>query len=647
MFGQSKTSLITALYCRLSRDDELQGDSNSIINQKKILSTYAKQNGFLNIQYFVDDGFSGTNFQRPDFQRMIAEVEQNHVGTIIVKDMSRIGRNYLKVGFYTEVMFRERNVRFIAVNNGIDSDKQGDNDFTPFLNIMNEWYARDTSRKVAAVYRAKGLEGKHTSSHPVYGYLKDPDNKYQWIVDEEAANVVRRIFQMTIDGKGPYQIAGILQWEKVLCPSYYLAQKGVGNNKNKVFADPYRWWGNTVEYILSRMEYMGCTVNFKTYKKSYKDKNRRPAPKDKWAIFEHTHEPIIDEETWRTAQRLRKTVRRPDSLGTPNPLTGLLFCADCGAKMYNERGKGAHGLPRNNYICSNYRKHTADCTMHYIRADVVEKLILDALKKISRFAKENRDEFVRRMMESSSIQQNKEAKTCQKQLEKSKKRVTELDTLIRSIYEDNVSGKITDKRFEKLSGEYEQEQSDLEKSIAEIQAKLDCFDKQSVKADKFLTLIDKYTDFTELTTPMLNEFVEKVVVHQRKKGPRYTYSQQVDIYFNFIGMVKPSETKSECTKEMVQAERYVAKNTSFAALGQYLQKQTGPSISLTFAEIEKIVGKKLCKSAYKYAAYWYPAFNRPMSNVIYNAGYDVSNVDLQCKKILLEKSTCYFQEFKE
>jgi site-specific DNA recombinase len=488
MLRQSKTDEpITALYCRLSRDDELQGDSNSIINQKKMLTAYVRQNGFHNIEYFVDDGFSGTNFKRPDFQRMISGVEQNNVGTIIIKDMSRIGRDYLRVGLYTEVMFREHNVRFIALNDGVDT-AQGDNDFTPFRNIMNEWYARDTSRKVSSVYRAKGLEGKHTSSHPLYGYLKDPENKCQWIVDGEAAAVVRRIFRLTIEGKGPYQIAGILQSEKVLCPSAYLAQKGVGNNKNKVFQNPYRWWGTTVMYLLDRMEYMGHTVNFKTYKKSYKDKNRKPSPKSNWAIFEHTHEAIIDEGTWHTAQQLRRTKRRPYSLGAANPLTGLLFCADCGAKLYNERTADYNGRPRNNYICSSYRKHTADCTMHYIRAVVVEELILDALKEVSSFAKENEDEFVRLVMETSSVQQVETAKVYRKQLAENMKRADELDTLIRRIYEDNVSGKLTDKRFEKLSGEYEREQEDLEQSITEIQAKLDSFEEQSVRADQFRCL---------------------------------------------------------------------------------------------------------------------------------------------------------------
>jgi DNA invertase Pin-like site-specific DNA recombinase len=636
MTGQPEnTEKITALYCRLSRDDELQGDSNSIINQKQILSAYAKEHGFHNPVFFCDDGWSGTNFERPDFQRMLTEVEQHRVSTVIVKDMSRIGRDYLRVGMYTEMVFPEHHVRFIAVNDGVDSEK-GENEFAPFRNILNEWFARDTSKKVRAIKRAKGMEGKPTASHAVYGYLKSPDDKYQWIVDEEAAAVVRRIFQMTISGMGPYQIASTLQKEKVLCPSYYLAQKGAGNYKNRVFPDPYRWWGSTVQYLLCRMEYIGHTVNFKTYKKSYRDKTRKVAPKDDWVIFKNTHEAIIDEETWNTAHRLSKTVRRPDSMGEANPLTGLLFCADCGAKMYNERGRDKNGKRRNNYICSSYRKHTATCTMHYIRASVVEELVLTALKDISSFAKANRDEFVRNVMETSSLQQEKAAKTSRKRLAANQKRSDELDVLIRKIYEDNVSGKLSDKRFEKLSAEYEQEQSDLEQSIGILQEELNSFEEHNARADKFLELVDKYTDFTKLTTPILNEFVEKIIVHERIKGPRYSATQRVDIYLNFIGLVDSPEVKVEPNGGNERTERYVAENTSFAALGHYLEDQSGSTVSLSFSEIESIIEKKLCKSAYKYASYWYPGDNRPIANVIYNAGYDVTKIMSDTQTVVLK-----------
>ena len=636
---QSKdtSALITALYCRLSRDDELQGDSNSIINQKKILTNYAKQNGFKNLEYFVDDGWSGTNFERPSFQRMIAGVEQNNVGAVIIKDMSRIGRDYLRVGLYTEVLFREHNVHFIAVNDNVDSAK-GDDDFTPFRNILNEWAARDTSRKVAAVYRAKGLEGKHIGNHPLFGYLHDPDDKNKWVIDEEAAEIIRRIFQMTIEGKGPYQIATILQKEKVLCPSYYLAQKGVGNNKNKDFPDPYRWWGTTIMYLLGRMEYMGHTVNFKTYKNSYKDRNRKTAPKENWVIFENTHEAIIDEETWQTAQRLRKTVRRVNKeTQAPSRLTGLLYCADCGGKMYHERGV-FKGKQRNNYVCSSYRKHTSDCTMHHIRADVVEELILDTLKEISTFARKNEKEFIRLVTETSSIQQAETAKAHKKQITKKEKRAAELDNLIRKIYEDNVNGKLSDKRFEKLSAEYECEQEELEQSIAELQSELDSFEDSTTRADKFLELIHKYTSFEELTTPMLNEFVEKVIVYEREKKYRYKSTQRIDIYFNFVGMVELPGTNTEPEPDSDNTQkRYVPANTVFTPLAAYLEQQDSPTLCLSFADIEKITSRELCKSAYKYASYWYPSENRPVSNIIFNAGYDVEKVDLDKRTILLAK----------
>ena len=334
---------ITALYERLSRDDDLTGDSNSIINQKKMLEDYAKANGFTNCVHFTDDGWSGGSFDRPSWKRMIEGIEKGEIATVLVKDLSRVGRDYLQVGFYTEVMFREKGVRFIAITNGVDSDKRESSEFAPFLNIMNEWYIRDCSRKITTVLRARGMSGKHTSNHCIYGYRKDPNNKDHWIIDEEAAEVVRRIYRMAIEGKGPYEIARILATEKVERPSYYLAQRGMGNHQsNYNAADPYTWRGGTVADILSKQEYMGHTVNFRTYKESYKDKRVKMTPKEDLVIFENTQEAIIDKETWERVQTLRKTIRRTDSIGKANPLTGLMFCADCGAKMYNHRGKAGN-----------------------------------------------------------------------------------------------------------------------------------------------------------------------------------------------------------------------------------------------------------------------------------------------------------------
>ena len=394
---------ITALYERLSRDDDLTGDSNSIINQKKLLEDYAKEHGFTNCVHFTDDGWSGANFDRPNWKRMIAAIEAGEVSHVLVKDLSRVGRDYLQVGFYTEVMFREHGVRFVAIANGVDSDKRESSEFAPFLNIMNEWYVRDSSRKIKSVLRAKGMSGIHTNSIGIYGYKKDPNDKNHWIVDDEAAEVVRRIYRMAIEGKGPYEIARILASEKVERPSYYLAQRGLGKHKTSYNPDePYTWRGGTVADILSKPEYIGHTVNFRTYKESYKDKHSKMTPKEDLVIFENTQEAIIDKETWERVQTLRKTIRRTDTIGTANPLTGLMFCADCGAKMYNHRGKAGNardwaGRPtgkkrpdRDEYNCSRYdlgNQHFDDyCTTHLIRTAVVNELLLEAIKEVCDYA---------------------------------------------------------------------------------------------------------------------------------------------------------------------------------------------------------------------------------------------------------------------
>lgn len=430
-----RTTGITALYTRLSKDDELQGESNSIAMQKKMLEDYARKNGFTNIRIFTDDGYSGTRWDRPDFVRLMDEIEAGNVSILLIKDMSRLGRDHLRVGLCLETL-REKDVRLIAIGEGVDTAK-GEDDFMPFRNIIAEWHARDTSRKITASYRTKGMEGRRIGSHPLYGYIHDPDCRETWIVDPEASIIVKRIFNMTINGKGPYQIARTLQSEKILCPSYYLAQKGIGNNKNKDFPDPYRWWGTTVMYILERKEYMGHTINFKTYKKSYKDKNRRHNPEDKQMVFENTHEALIDPETWETAQRCRRTIRRiPKQAREPNRLTGLLFCKDCGAKLYNEVVEaGGRHRPKDNYTCASYRKHTTDCTAHYIRTAVVEELILTALQEVNAFVKDNEAEFLRLVTETSTAQQEQAAKTNRKRLNDNQKRITELDRLIRQIYE--------------------------------------------------------------------------------------------------------------------------------------------------------------------------------------------------------------------
>ena len=605
MNNRQSQEKITAIYCRLSRDDDLAGDSNSIIHQKDMLTRYARERDFPNVSVYSDDGWSGTNFERPDWKRLISDIEAGKVGIVLVKDLSRVGRDYLRVGFYTEVTFPQNGVRFIAVNNGVDSANQSENDFAPFLNIMNDFYARDTSKKVSAVYRAKGNKGEHTGNHPIYGYLKDPENKQRWIIDEEAAAVVRRIFHMVIDGKGVYQIADILSEEKVLCPSAYLAAKGVGNRRNSKFEDPYRWWGTTVSYILARVEYMGHTVNFKTFKTCYRDKHRKQAPKEDWKIFENTHEAIIDKTTWETAQKLRRTIRRGDRNKEPNPLTGLLYCGECGAKMYNERSDGDayHKTPKDNYVCASYRKKTTSCTIHFIRSEIVRDLILDALRNVATYARANKGDFEQLVMQTTSDARKRSLQSGRTELDRIMRRTNELDTLLQKLYEVYALRRLPEKRHAKLSAQYEEEQAQLEQRSA------------------------------ELTTPMLNEFIDKVIVYERRKINRYPYDQRIEIYFNFIGKVTLPEKEMEAPKTL-----QVASNSSFAPIGDYLSAQTAAAIALPFSKVEELTGKPLCKSAYKYASYWYPAQDRPLSNTIYNAGYDVDRVDLAAGIVYLTKA---------
>lgn len=493
---------ITALYERLSRDDDLTGDSNSIINQKKMLEDYAKANGFTNCVHFTDDGWSGGSFDRPSWKRMIEGIGKGEIAAVLVKDLSRVGRDYLQVGFYTEVMFREKGVRFVAITNGVDSDKRESSEFAPFLNIMNEWYIRDCSRKITSVLRARGMSGKHTSNHCIYGYKKDPNDKDHWIIDEEAAEVVRRIYRMAIEGKGPYEIARILATEKVERPSYYLAQRGMGNHQsNYNAADPYTWRGGTVADILSKQEYMGHTVNFRTYKESYKDKRVKMTPKEDLVIFENTQEAIIDKETWERVQTLRKTIRRTDSIGKANPLTGLMFCADCGAKMYNHRGKAGNardwaGRPngkkrpdRDEYNCSRYdlgnQHYDKYCTTHLIRTAVVNELLLEAIKGVCDYALNNEAEFMAQVCSASEDRQEKAARSIRQRKQRNEKRTDELTRLIRKLYEDNVSGRLSDTLFEQMLRDFEAELSDLTEIVSQDQQELERISRETINAENY------------------------------------------------------------------------------------------------------------------------------------------------------------------
>ena len=554
-----KNEKITALYERLSRDDfgkddDQQRESNSISNQKAMLEEFAARQGFTNIVHFTDDGISGTCFDRPGFLAMMKEVEAGNVEYLCIKDMSRMGRDYLKVGQIMEIL-RQRGVRLIAINDGVDSAR-GDDDFTPFRNIMNEYYARDTSRKIRSTFQSKGKSGKHLTGTVIYGYLWN-EARDQWLVDPEAADVVKRIFAMTIDGYGPYQIASRLKSEKVLIPSAYLAQHGEGVNKNKTFKDVYGWGSSTICNILEKREYLGHTINFKT-RKHFKDKKSHYVPEDEWTIFENTHEPIIDQQTFDLVQKIRGNVRRyPDGWGEAAPLTGLLYCADCGGKMYVHRTNNGKRISQ--YTCSQYTKvpcGTLCKTQHRINEDVVLSLVSEMLKAIAEYAKHDRAEFVRVVQEAQSSQQTTEVRKQRTRLATAKQRVSELEVLLCKIYEDNILGKLSDSRYATLDAQYEKEQSELTAEISVLEKAVKSYEKHEKDADRFIALIDKYENFDKLTIAMLNEFIEKILVHERDRKGSIQTTQEVEIYFNFVGrFVPPAFGEVELTPEELEEIR--------------------------------------------------------------------------------------------
>ena len=554
-----KNEKITALYERLSRDDfgkddDQQRESNSISNQKAMLEEFAARQGFTNIVHFTDDGISGTCFDRPGFLAMMKEVEAGNVEYLCIKDMSRMGRDYLKVGQIMEIL-RQRGVRLIAINDGVDSAR-GDDDFTPFRNIMNEYYARDTSRKIRSTFQSKGKSGKHLTGTVIYGYLWN-EARDQWLVDPEAAEVVKRIFAMTIDGYGPYQIASKLKSEKVLIPSAYLAQHGEGVNKNKTFKDVYGWGSSTICNILEKREYLGHTINFKT-RKHFKDKKSHYVPEDEWTIFENTHEAIIDQQTFDLVQKIRGNVRRyPDGWGEAAPLTGLLYCADCGGKMYVHRTNNGKRISQ--YTCSQYSKVPVGklcTTQHRINEDVVLSLVSEMLKAIAEYAKHDRAEFVRVVQEAQSSQQTAEVKKQRTRLATAKQRVSELEVLLCKIYEDNILGKLSDSRYATLDAQYEKEQTELTAEISVLEKAVKSYEKHEKDADRFIALIDKYENFDKLTIAMLNEFIEKILVHERDRKGSIQTTQEVEIYFNFVGrFVPPAFGEVELTPEELEEIR--------------------------------------------------------------------------------------------
>ena len=528
---------ITPLYERLSRDDGDDKESNSISTQKRLLEDYARNNNLPNPTHFTDDGISGTQFDRPGFLAMMAEVEAGNVDCIVIKDMSRLGRDYLKVGQIME-MLRQRGIRLIAVNDGVDTDK-GEDDFLPFRNIMHEFYARDTSKKIKSTFKTKGMSGKHCTGTVIYGYLWD-EKRENWLVDDEAAAVVQSIFRMTMEGFGPYQISQILTEKEIELPSVHLARHGEGVNKNKTVKNIYGWGSSTVVHILKNREYLGHTCNFKT-RKHFKDKKSHYVPESEWTIFENTHEAIIDQETFDNVQRIRNNVRRyPDGWGEAHPLTGLMYCADCGGKMYVHRTNNGKRIAQ--YTCSQYSKVPVGVlcsTQHRINAEVVLTLIADMLRAIAEYSRNDRAAFIKTVQDAQETQKSSDITKKKKRLAQAGKRASELEKLICKIYEDNALGKLPDARYAALDEQYAKEQGALSDEIAGLEAAINGYEQSKKSADKFIALVEKYESFDTLTNTMLNEFVEKILVHERDRKGSIETTQEVEIFFNFVGRYVP------------------------------------------------------------------------------------------------------------
>ena len=508
------TDKITALYCRLSQDDMLDGESNSITNQKAILKKYADDNGFRNTVYYVDDGVSGTTFEREGFKAMMADIEAGKVRTVITKDLSRLGRDYLKTGEYIEIIFPDHDVRYIAINDAVDTFKS-ENELMAFKNIFNDWFARDTSKKIRAIFRAKGESGKPLSK-PIYGYKASAVDKNLWVIDEEAAEVVRKIYHLCIEGYGPAQIALILTEEGIPTPTAYALSQGRDNGRRN--AKLHRWGMETIAHILDKPEYCGHTVNFRTHVKSYKNKKMVYNPREKRLIFENTHEPIVTQQEFDLVQELRKNKRRPTRYAEGNPSSGVCYCADCGGKLHLGEA-GALSSDGKHLKCGAYAKDKGTCSAHFIRTAVLREIVLGELNKMLAFVKENRDEFVQAAMDNSVRKQSSELAKSKKKLKEAEKRIAELDRLFTRLYEDNVSGKISDERFAVMSAGYEDEQKKLRATVAELATYIDNAEQ-------------KYEHITELTPEIMHELIEKIIVHAPDKSSGHR-TQEIEIHYRF------------------------------------------------------------------------------------------------------------------
>ena len=524
---------VTALYARLSKDDDLVGDSNSIVHQKEILAKYAKEHGFTNIEFYVDDGFSGTNFNRPDFQRLMADAEEGRISTIIVKDMSRFGRDYIMVGYYTEIYFSNLDIRFIAINDNVDSNIQTENDLTPFKNVFNEWYARDTSKKIRAVFKAKGNSGKHLTTNPPFGYKKDPNDKDKWIIDDEAAATVRRIFQMYVDGYRISEIGHKLTEEKVETPILYYMNRGIKTNARSEY--PEIWDLMSIKYILSQTAYAGHTVNFQTAVKSYKTKKQIRLPKEDWIIYRNTQEPIIDEKTFETVQQMRKVKRARTKYNEPNMFLGLLYCADCGNHLTIQRV--ARNRKMDNFSCATYRKKKKGlCSCHRILVSDLETIVKEDLQKVCEYVLFHEKEFTDEYLSGSKKETVKFQSKTKAELKRLSERQEEIGKIIRKLYEDNVNGRITNERFDFLAKSYEDEGNDLKTKIQELKNALDSSVQEEEKLSKFLKVVKSYTKIEELTPEILNSFIEKIYIGETEKYEGRKM-QEVEIIYKFVGAI--------------------------------------------------------------------------------------------------------------
>lgn len=570
---------ITALYERLSRDDEQAGESNSILNQKKYLEEYARQKGLRNIRHFYDDGYSGTNFNRPGFTALLEEIEAGRVDTLVVKDLSRFGRNYLQVGYYTEIVFPKKGVRFIAINNNVDSANPTENDFTPFLNIMNEWYAKDTSNKIKAVFKSRMKEGLRCSGAIPYGYKRINGDKQTLVVDEPAAEVVRKVFRLACQGVGVTAIAERLTEEKVLIPSAYTAKYSPENCRHRTVIDPYRWNATTVGYILDRQEYLGHTVLGKSICENFKTKQRRAATPEELMIFPDTHEAIIDQDTWDIAQKLRVRAKPRAANGTySHRLSGMIYCADCGSRMGfispDAKQSEKHYDSDSAFQCGNYQNKNNECVSHFIKTSALEAAILQAIKAVSQYVIENEAEFISQLKTVWNENKSKSANNGQQEIDEAKKRMAELDAKIQKLYDSAISGLLPERQAQRMIQQYDEEQLMLEKRVEELQGQIQEEEVEKIDTNRFIALVNKYRNCEELTDTMLYAFIDRVEVHEATGGRTVYRQQNIDIYFNFIGnYYPPVETVSEEERIAAIEAEQLRKKQEKAKRSTEVQKQ--------------------------------------------------------------------------